>query len=724
MLELLVPAGNEETANYAIDSGADAIYLGLTAFSARASAENFDEEGLARILRRAHAFGVKVYVAMNISVKNAELNMFLQTAVKAHDMGADAIILQDIFIGKYLHEKYPQMVLHLSTQAGTNNLYGARLAKEYGFSRVILARETPIEEIEEIASFMETEAFIQGALCTCFSGQCYLSGFAGGNSGNRGRCKQPCRKKYSYDRAGYEEKAYALSLADLSVGENIKKYVSAGVVSFKIEGRMRRPEYVAAAVKYYRALLEGSDSRKQLSALKRTYNRNNYTQGLAFGQDKRFLSRDIQGHIGEKVGVVMMRNRRAYCESNFQSRKGDCFKIIRKGKEVGGGVFEEKDGRGFYLSSRARLQNGDGVFVTTDTTLNESLLKGERRLPLTVSARFREGERAVISTESYTFISEEVLQSAKSRPLTKEELKTCLKKSEWYDAAFEEIVVEGNIFIPKSALNEMRRRFYAGVEGAGRKKRAVYAAEAFNAEVPRGENKKVAVISDTSVPCDIFIFKPKDYADEKAYGILSEVKAEKYLYLPPFLSQKDMRLFEDKLSLFDGVYAECFWGIAYAREKGKALFAGTGFNLMNALSVSSLQGVAKYYAISKELDNAELRELCAQNAFSLSAGNIKVMDLIYCPFEKTCDKCDRRERYSLTDENDRVFPVRRYLLSSCRFEVYNCAPLVSDAKDAGKLVDLSLIENKKEVLKNIFDPLALKKIFKNYTFGHSDKTVL
>ncbi len=725
MTEILAPAGNEESATTAINCGADAVYVGLTAFSARANADNFDEESLSRVVRRAHLFGVKIYVAMNIAVKEDETEEFLSAVVNVHNLGADAVIVQDIFLGKYIHERYPAITLHLSTQAGTNNLYGARLAKEYGFSRVILARETPFEDIQTIARFMETEVFVQGALCSCFSGQCYLSGFAGGNSGNRGRCKQPCRKKYSYNRAGYEEKAYALSLSDLSVGENILKYVDAGVFSFKIEGRMRRPEYVAAAIHYYRKILNGGETRKELSDLKRTFNRNNYTRGLAFGQDKRLLSREIQGHMGEKVGVVSMRDKRAYCESNFLSVKGDCFKIIRKGKEVGGAVFEEKDGRGFYLSSRARLMNGDGVFVTTDTALNERLLKGKKRIPIAISLFFKEGERPEISSSALNFSGEDRLEKAKSRPLTAEELKECFQKSEFFEASIEKIRIEGDIFIPKSKLNELRRRFYAAVEErlSGGKKET-YEVLPYSSLSFRERNDKTAVITDEPVEADVVVFKPRDYSDSREYEKIRSVKGEKFLFLPPFVSSSDMEIIKDKVALFDGVYAECFWGVAFAEEARKPLFAGLGFNATNAVDVEALRKIAKYYCLSKELDFSEQKKLCASNAFVLTAGSVKVMDLIYCPFEKTCEKCDKKSFYELTDENDRAFKVRRYRLSSCRFELYNCADLVACQNFAGRLVDLSAVTRKKEVLENVDAQEQLKKIFNRYTFGHSDKTVL
>ena len=256
-MEILAPAGDTATARAALNAGADAVYLGMTRFSAREGAANFAREELRATVLHAHLLGAKVYVCLNTLVKDDETEGFFEAARTAYECGADAVLLQDIFLGKVLKEAYPQMTLHLSTQAGCCNEWGARLAKEYGFSRVVLARETAAEDIAAIAKIIETEVFVQGALCACFSGQCYLSSFAGNNSGNRGRCKQPCRKRYSIDRAGYEERAYALSPSDLSLGRRVRELQEYGVCSLKIEGRMRRPEYVAAAVSYYRAILQG-----------------------------------------------------------------------------------------------------------------------------------------------------------------------------------------------------------------------------------------------------------------------------------------------------------------------------------------------------------------------------------------------------------------------------------------------------------------------------------
>lgn len=295
MCEILAPAGDEKSFYAAIDAGADAVYLGLSSFSARQSAENFCPDNLKKYIDYAHALHVRVYVAMNTLVKDVEMESFVSALVAAHNSGADAIIMQDIFLGKLIKDRYPEITLHLSTQAGVCNIFGARLAKRYGFSRVILARETPLKDVKEIASMIETEVFVQGALCTCFSGQCYMSALAGGNSGNRGACKQPCRQKYKIDREGFDSYAYALSLSDLCAAENLSALIEAGVSSFKIEGRMRSPEYVRAAVTYYKDTLSENSPRlrEDFSRMKRAFNRGDYTKGYLYGQAKDLLSRDV-----------------------------------------------------------------------------------------------------------------------------------------------------------------------------------------------------------------------------------------------------------------------------------------------------------------------------------------------------------------------------------------------------------------------------------------------
>ena len=728
MYEILAPAGNEECAVAAIRSGADAIYLGYFAFSARANAANFDFPSLERIVRYAHFFGVKVYVTMNTVIKESELNDFVSALVKVHNLGADAIIMQDMYLGKAIHERFPEIVLHLSTQAGVNNEYGARIAKECGFSRAVLARETPLSEIKKISSVLETEVFVQGALCTCVSGQCYLSSFIGGNSGNRGRCKQPCRKRYTYHtREGKE--CYALSLADLSVGEKIQDLAAAGAVSFKIEGRMRRPEYVAAAVRYYRAILAGKPTEQALSDLKRTYNRGNYTAGLAFGQDKRLISSSVQGHIGEKVGTVKVVNGRFFVECREKFRAGDGFKILRGGEEVGGAAFAGVDKRGFYISSKARLKNGDAVFVTTDTALNERLLGGERKKELSVSVRVAEGI-IYASAGKFSLISPFVLDKAKSAPLSAEDLKACFEKTEGYPFAAKAIATtDGAYFAPKAQLNGFRRRFFEEYyQTESDKAHTVYEKiPDFPRFTPSKEREnKVAVMGENfdGVEADIYIVKPADYGKDESYARLPE-KGEKFLYLPALCSQAEWQAVKTRLDLFDGIYAEGYYGVYLAGSLGKKVFAGTGLNIANGVALTN--GNFDYYCLSKELDFKEQSALAGKGAFVLSAGSLKVMDFAYCPFGKRCSSCEDKDAYTLTDEGGRDFTLRRYRTATggCRFELFNAAYLCSMQSFAGRLFDLTtVLPSKRGALTRCEDGESVRGILEDVTSGHSKNSVL
>lgn len=726
MTEILAPAGDNESALAAINAGADAIYLGLTSFSARSSARNFDLQAFEKLAARARLFGVKVYVAMNTLVKQSELESFVQTAVEVWNAGADAIIIQDAFLGKYLKRTYPQMVLHLSTQAGVCNVYGAEFAKECGFSRVILARETKLEDIKQITKIIETEVFVQGALCTCFSGQCYLSSFAGGNSGNRGKCKQPCRKRYRIDRDGFDTSAYRISLSDLSVGEDIKTLVEAGVSSFKIEGRMRRPEYVSAAVSFYKKILSGSVGDGDLSALKRTYNRGNYTKGLAFGQDKSFISSAVQGHIGEYIGTVTVVNGKYFCANREKRTAGDGFKILRGGSELCGAVFGGEAKGGFYLESSVRLKNGDKVFITTDVALNNALALKSRKIPVEISFYATAGKapKAVINGKEYTACF--TAQKAGNKPLKEEDIKKCFNKVDIYpfEVSYVEIVADG-VFIPLSELNSFRRKcygdFYDSLTKSGNERiESIQPIQSFTSEQVC---TKTAVVSRSlnGIKADIGILKPDDYFVDLS-ALYSSFNCEKYLYLPPYLTNEEIEKLEEAIVPFDGVYGEGNYAIPLAKKLNKKLFAGTGLNLSNSVSLFEIK--ADYVALSKELTVRETQSLQRGNTFCLTAGGIKVMDLIYCPFSRTCSKCDKRNFYTLADEENRAFPLRRYKTSECRFELFNCNPLVGKNYGTGTLADLTCEQYPAEISAIINDIEKLKKHYKNYTKGHTENPVL
>ncbi len=279
MTEILAPAGGREQLLAAIRCGADAVYLGAKNFNARRNAENFEEESLADTVACCHARNVAVHVALNTLVMDHELPLLEAEAASIAESGADAVIVQDLAAAKLIRERCPGIALHASTQMTVHNLAGIRMLEDLGFSRVVLARELSYEEIAMLTAktAIETEVFVHGALCMCVSGGCYLSAILGGRSGNRGLCAQPCR--LDFDNG---ERGHALSLKDMSYISHIKELADAGVASLKIEGRMKRPEYVAAAVTACRDALAGREP--DLDTLRAVFSRQGFTDGYYTGR--------------------------------------------------------------------------------------------------------------------------------------------------------------------------------------------------------------------------------------------------------------------------------------------------------------------------------------------------------------------------------------------------------------------------------------------------------
>ena len=277
--EILAPAGGEAQLRAAVLCGADAVYLGLRGFNARAGAENFDENTLPQTVGWCHARGVRVYVTLNTLVTDRELPQWLHSLDAVAAAGVDGVLVQDLGLAKIIRQRYPTLPLHASTQMTIHNLAGARLLEEMGFAQVVLARELSKEEIAAICAgtSMRCEVFVHGALCMSVSGQCYLSSVLGERSGNRGRCAQPCRLDFKSHGRGY-----ALSLKDLTLTDRLRELEALGVASFKIEGRLKRPEYVAAAVTACRQSLAGEAP--DLETLRSVFSRSGFTDGYYTGQ--------------------------------------------------------------------------------------------------------------------------------------------------------------------------------------------------------------------------------------------------------------------------------------------------------------------------------------------------------------------------------------------------------------------------------------------------------
>lgn len=696
MCEILAPVKSKNNLIIAINAGADAVYLGLKDFSARKTADNFTFDDLKFAVSYAKCFGVKVYVAVNTLVKETELNAFIETVNTAYSYGVDAFILQDVFLGKFLKEKMPNITLHLSTQAGVCNKYGAILAKNCGFSRVILARETKIEDIKEISSIIETEAFIQGALCTCLSGHCYFSSFVGGNSGNRGYCKQPCRKEYSYENNGKTvKKGYVLSLSDLSIGENIQILKDLGVKSFKIEGRLRSEEYLASSVRFYKELMRGNYNQTLFDYMKISFNRGDYTKGLAFNQKNDFISDKIQNNKGLFVGKIAKISKDVIVlDKNYGFISGDSFKIISNGYEVGSAVCANENHK-TQIKYKGNISIGDSVHLTKKVDLLSLINLPNRKKEIEVKVLVEAGKPLSFSALGKTVESSAICDEAKTQGLTKEDIISNLNKTDIYpfkvNVVFDKFC--DNVFAPKSFINNLRSELYKQIFYEINSK-IPYNIEKYsfysNGSCDKIKGESAVIIStfkgDTASFSNV-IYAPYDYNNIESFKPTNQ---KIWLYIPPFVSGEDLKILDKIAPKFYGVYCDGNWAVEYAKEKGYKLFCGVGFNVFNSINLTCLDNEnIERISLSKELSNSEIKAFNNNSLFVLSGGNIEIMDLIYCPFGKNCKNCTINNEFTLKDKENRKFVVKKYKISECRFKVYNMAKILASVNN-NKIVDLSV----------------------------------
>jgi putative protease len=396
--ELLAPAGSLEAFFAAMENGADAVYAGLTEFSARAKAKNFTLPQMERITAYAHSLGRRVYVTLNTLVKEQELPQLVEVLSALEAMRTDGVILQDMAVFRLIREYFPGIPLHASTQMTIHNSAGVKQLEEMGFQRVVLARELHIDEIGAIAKStrMEIECFIHGALCFSFSGQCYFSSFLGGHSGNRGRCAQPCRRQYTYKG----KEGYYFSTNDFSSIDMLPQLVGAGVASFKIEGRMKSAEYVASVVGAYRRALDAPAGRRSEAVaeakelLKLSFGRVPTRGFLVSHNPTDIATPSLKGATGRYLGEIQsIRDNRITFAVKDRLHVGDRVRVQPK-TDMAGRAFTVKDlyvGRQRVKAAQAKsvvttsapfsFKPGDAVFkVSSETAFTMSENACRRKL--------------------------------------------------------------------------------------------------------------------------------------------------------------------------------------------------------------------------------------------------------------------------------------------------------------------------------------------------------
>lgn len=496
-IELLAPAGNIDSFKAAINAGADAIYMGLDKFNAREMAKNFDMESFINCINHAHFLDKKVYLTLNILLYDDEIKEALELVTKLYLAGLDAVIIQDIGLASLIHEKFPNLPLHASTQMSIYNIEQVNFLEELGFKRVVLARELTLDEIKYICNNtnLEIEVFVHGALCVCYSGQCLLSHVIGGRSANRGSCAQPCRMKYSLynGKSKIVQNRYLLSKKDIYGIEYLKKLKVIGVTSLKIEGRNKTPEYVAGVTKTYRKYLDiilnlndentnfkKNDEKYLLQIFNRDGKSSGYFDGVRY---KETITENIPKNTGMFLGSVLMQKKcyiKVKLEEDIDMHDG--IEIVNGNDVISSNIVtcikdEEKNivnhlrkkGSIVWLGDISKkVEVGDKVYKTSSNTINLELKKyydGSYTKKRKIDVQIQVKENNYISASTLN-LDRNVLvnidyipQKALKKELLKEDIIHCFSKTNGtlFEFNMSKIDLDSNIFVPTSILNELRR---------------------------------------------------------------------------------------------------------------------------------------------------------------------------------------------------------------------------------------------------------------------------
>ncbi len=482
--ELLAPAGDMQSVVQAVQNGADAVYLGGKSFGARAFAGNFSNQELGDAIAYAHTYGVKVYVTVNTLVYESETEAFLKHAETVLSAGADALIMQDVGMIAAVHRRFPDAVLHASTQMHNHSDAALRFAQSLGMKRAVLAREMNIDQIKSLQCPIEKEVFVHGALCICYSGQCLFSALTNGRSGNRGTCAQSCRMRYKLlDEAEkqYETHGeYLLSPKDIGLFDDVSALLEAGVGCFKIEGRMKSPEYVGLVTKIYAKLLrdcaagrQAQPDQQDMSALLSLFNRG-YSKAHLFGvKGEALLSKDRPNHRGTPLGdVLAVKNDRIKLRLSAALSQGDGIKFERSddgficNKIYKNGLLTALAQAGdiIELDAKAKTAAGDTVVKTSDAVLLKLLqAKDTRRVPVTGTLSAKAGDPlglALRDGDGREAVSlGQPVELSRTAPTPHNDIFGSISKLGDTPYELKDLTIDAdqNIFTAKSALNALRR---------------------------------------------------------------------------------------------------------------------------------------------------------------------------------------------------------------------------------------------------------------------------
>ncbi len=715
-IETLAPAGSRDALERAVAAGADAVYLGCTAFSARAGAGNFAPDELRDAVRLCHLHGMRVHVTVNTLVKDGELDAVTDLLRMLCDARADAVLVQDLGILRIIRKQFPGLTVHASTQMALHNLTGVKWAASQGIRRVVLARECSLEEIRKAASAgTEVEVFGHGAQCVSVSGQCLFSSMAGGRSGNRGRCAQPCRMQYLYRG---REGAW-LSPRDVCMRDDLPALAEAGACSVKLEGRLKRPEYVATVTRSYRAALDGvadGTFRKADAGEKREllqiFQRGGFMRGRAMGvNDAGFIDPARVNHGGVPVGRVEQADRRfAKIRTDLPLHDGDQLRIgtaqgdyetIYAGSETpAGGIANLR------LREDARLRGGEPVVRLTDSEqLRRAMALPPPEISVSLSLRAVPGEPLSLTARSgicAVTAAGETVQAAQKAALTAERAEQQLRKTG--GTAFSvtrcEIQTE-NAFVSASALNSLRRAALEMLTDAicgANAPDAVREMPPDACALPSGAHPGLCVVYRADrIPKEaagmVTAWQPEDWRPDALDSGIASFPDGVWLQLPTDCEEGTLQA----ISAWVGAHREKLGGVVLGSvgqlgiDWTLPMGAGIGVPVMNRRAAQLLfEAGCVFVTASPELNRRELQILTEGRPPILipSWGREQLMLLHHCPARTflglrsghaACVMCDTHaddclEGQDLTDRRGMRFPLKRVRLpEGCVVRLLNSA---------------------------------------------------
>lgn len=718
-MENLAPAGNWDALRSAVAAGADAVYLGYAAYSARAGAGNFDEQQLRDAVRFAHLHHVRVHVTVNTLIKDGEMAGVVDVLRLLSEIRVDAVLVQDLGVLRMARRCFPDLPIHASTQMAIHNATGVRFCRNQGMTRAVLARECSAAEIALAAKEgIEIEVFGHGAQCVAVSGECLFSSVVGGRSGNRGRCAQPCRLLYTYRG----KTAAWLSPRDVCMRDDLPELNKAGVASIKLEGRLKRPEYVATIANSYRNAIDAMDNghfRKadeaEMTGLRQIFSRGGFMRGYAMGaEDAGVIDPARVSHGGVKIGRVEFaagNMARVRLERNLDDGDGLQIRTAQGDAELIYAGHDTEAGQIAVVRLRPdiRTKAGDEVYrLTSEKQLQWARSLAIPAIPADMALIAYPGKPLALTMtdgENSVTVTGDTVAPAQSRAMSEEDARRSLGKLSDTPFSLRVLTVQtAGAFVPVSALNQLRReacqqlaeaRIAAFTRKAGREEPADDLIYPDTPDAPSMAIVRTREQADAMQgAADLLVWYPEDFRADALESGLRDMPDGVWLQLPTVCEEKTL----DALDAFVQRNAGKLGGIVLGsvgqlgRTWNVPMGAGSGIPVMNRRAAQFLleQG-CRFVTASSELSGAELRTLMQNHPPVVvpAYGREQLMLLHHCPartyLELTkghaaCRMCDQHSPdalagQTLTDRRGTVYPLlRQRLPEGCLVRLMNALP--------------------------------------------------